>query len=814
MNLPFVIDVSISLFFIFLILSLLASELQELLTTLLQWRASHLKESIEVLLAGGVRTQQEEQARDLVNKLYNDPLIKNINQEAKGLAGSMRTITRYPQYLFPSNQGRSFWGKNRTSGPSYISPDTFATSLMEQLGLPILARKLIEVRLQKFATRVIGIYDVQVNLQEDGTEDRSIKIPADRDPRLKELWNKGRIRLMAERANQPHLRNLDRDRNFRILVEEFDDILNDFNIGETNLVTSVERMGESLSNYIANYPLPKSNNDEAESSQSQAEIAAIDQTEARENNPLSLSQNEDPDPVYFAKRLRAFKLGVFGEKSERAVASGALRPSLLEIAELINQSSSTYREVAAAYQELVTAGKELDKEVLPRLKDKLLETHVEVLEQQLAAKYLDEIEQQLQTTQPQAIHPFKKKLTAIHEKLEQALMRAGKPLRRRRGLFRRLRTWIAYQWQRIVISSPRRLKQQHKQIIFEISDRLPESTQQNLIATVLSTLTDQELYGDEANVDFGLIDCVLDQLTNEERRFLVDKVLTDLSQQESWDEKTDKKQRSLYEKYQTYKTIQQILGKLPNPVKESFAILARRAQARVQQTGNDINQFREEVSLWFDRSMSRASGVYKRNTKGVAILIGLILVAVTNVDAGFIVDRLSNDENLRNVVTEKAISLESETDLESIRTTTNEALKELALPIGWNPTNVAQQLGCPPHNSNELTGWEKLNKVCQVNSSPANKQPNQLPSNPFQAFISSTGNLLHSVAAYVVKYYSAMLRILFGWLIAGIAISMGAPFWFDMLGKFVHVRNSGSKPPSTEENQAVAKTSGAETTVK
>ena len=35
-----------------------------------------------------------------------------------------------------------------------------------------------------------------------------------------------------------------------------------------------------------------------------------------------------------------------------------------------------------------------------------------------------------------------------------------------------------------------------------------------------------------------------------------------------------------------------------------------------------------------------------------------------------------------------------------------------------------------------------------------------------------------------------------GWWVSGVAIAMGAPFWFDLLGKIVNVRNSGSKPKS------------------
>jgi hypothetical protein len=34
------------------------------------------------------------------------------------------------------------------------------------------------------------------------------------------------------------------------------------------------------------------------------------------------------------------------------------------------------------------------------------------------------------------------------------------------------------------------------------------------------------------------------------------------------------------------------------------------------------------------------------------------------------------------------------------------------------------------------------------------------------------------------------LRVLFGWLITAIALSMGAPFWFDLLGKIMNVRNA------------------------
>ena len=52
MNLPVILDIVIGLIFIYLSFSLLASEIQAILTTILQWRATHLKKSIEELISG------------------------------------------------------------------------------------------------------------------------------------------------------------------------------------------------------------------------------------------------------------------------------------------------------------------------------------------------------------------------------------------------------------------------------------------------------------------------------------------------------------------------------------------------------------------------------------------------------------------------------------------------------------------------------------------------------------------------------------------------------------------------------------------
>ncbi len=619
MGLPFVIDVAIGLLFIYLILSLLASELQELLTTLLQWRAKHLKDAIEILLAGGVETKEQSEVVDLVDKLYNDPLLKNINQEAKGVVSrGLREVTRW---LFPGNRKGAF-GHNRSSGPSYIAPETFATSLINSLGISVLAEKLTEVRLAKFINRIVGNY----TMQEDGTA----SVPAPET--LTNNWEKGGIRVIGEKVG---IMDLGADEKFKILVEDYDDILKDFKSGEAELSTCIDRMGYGLSAYI-----------EA--------CAAYD----------AAAWNLDAKTKdYFIRRLRSFKLGLFGETNERAILSGGLRPNAFEVADLVNQTSKTYKELENAYA---------------------------VMETQAGA---------------------------IAEKVD-ALVNA-------------------------------QLEEYNKELKKPVH---------------------------------------LKNLSNEKRRLFINEALSYLLE---LGEITDE-DRKTYETYTTYQEIKRLLQNIPQPVRDSLQSLAGRAHAKAQQTGDYVNQFRDEIATWFDRSMSRSSGVYKRNAKGVAILIGITLAIITNADSFYIVRRISSDDDLRRVVTERATQIAPGTtaktltvqELDDLKDRADAALQDLILPIGWNPPTVIRQFRCninpaaiadPDAPVSRAQERADLRRACLG--------PQAAPNMPV---------ILQLIVAKPVEF---LLRLL-GWLVTGIAIAMGAPFWFDLLSKVINVRNSGSKPPS------------------
>ncbi len=117
MSLPAIVDVAIGLIFIYLILSLLASEIQEFITTIFQWRSKHLRESIEILLNGGIpdkylnSSQVKKEilkAKKLVNKIYQHPLINSLNYDnEKSLPNSFARYIRSFNRVFNQSQSTS-----------------------------------------------------------------------------------------------------------------------------------------------------------------------------------------------------------------------------------------------------------------------------------------------------------------------------------------------------------------------------------------------------------------------------------------------------------------------------------------------------------------------------------------------------------------------------------------------------------------------------------------------------------------------------------------------------------------------------------
>jgi len=169
------------------------------------------------------------------------------------------------------------------------------------------------------------------------------------------------------------------------------------------------------------------------------------------------------------------------------------------------------------------------------------------------------------------------------------------------------------------------------------------------------------------------------------------------------------------------------------------------------EVGDDFSEARAKLEAWYNSAMDRLSGEYKRHTQRWLFGIGLVVVVLTNADAIAITDRLSQNDALRNVVVAEARAALAESGLNDESFSDLRArLNDPSLPIGW-------ENGWPGPDRSELQGSGQ----------------------------------------YVDYVLSNMWKVLFGpvigWLLTTLAITLGAPFWFDVLNKFTSVRSS-NKP--------------------
>jgi hypothetical protein len=159
--------------------------------------------------------------------------------------------------------------------------------------------------------------------------------------------------------------------------------------------------------------------------------------------------------------------------------------------------------------------------------------------------------------------------------------------------------------------------------------------------------------------------------------------------------------------------------------------VGRALRTLVEQSGEDLNVLRTNLETWFNGSMDRVSGAYKRRTQWVIFALGLVLAVTLDANTITIVKKLAKDATLRGVVVAQAGVVANNPDILKADLQKNMTqLESLGLPLG---------------------------------------RPNGFQfTDPFtQEFIFTS---------------------LLGWLLTAGAVSLGAPFWFDLLNKFMVIR--------------------------
>jgi hypothetical protein len=186
--------------------------------------------------------------------------------------------------------------------------------------------------------------------------------------------------------------------------------------------------------------------------------------------------------------------------------------------------------------------------------------------------------------------------------------------------------------------------------------------------------------------------------------------------------------------------------------------------ALIDDDSNDLRSTRLILARWFDEAMARVSGTYKRRSQAIAATLAVLICVAANADTIAIQKSLWTDDVLRTRVAQDAA--------DAIR----------AKPVnGTMPPGMTDKGELRKINDNYILAMNEVTTLGLPLGWPAIAQDAQPQPNCI------VGRLcLRSGEGWGTK--------LVGLILSAVAVAMGAPFWFDLLSKFVNLRSSGTSP--------------------
>lgn len=283
-------------------------------------------------------------------------------------------------------------------------------------------------------------------------------------------------------------------------------------------------------------------------------------------------------------------------------------------------------------------------------------------------------------------------------------------------------------------------------------------------------------------------------------------------------------------------------------------------------SGADPTVFQARLEQWFNDTMERATGWYKKYTHLVLFVIGLFVAIAFNVDSLAIRRILTTNRTAREQMVEMAIESKDHLNPDTLLNGHNsrldstynlvaaDALKAndvLGLGRPWKDTaNMWKDSMASKDFTKRLAALEKENSIIQDSIGTLNDTLNQsgillrelaerkdasspviansirnlkrfiqkdstalkvLLSNPRATEyrrmqqLKQRGEYIQARRANKLFLYSPNQaggwETFFGWIITALAITLGAPFWFDLLSKLISLRGTGTKIDTEDSGQ-------------
>lgn len=246
---------------------------------------------------------------------------------------------------------------------------------------------------------------------------------------------------------------------------------------------------------------------------------------------------------------------------------------------------------------------------------------------------------------------------------------------------------------------------------------------------------------------------------------------------------------------------------------------------------NDIDKFKKSLQTWYDDMMKQTTVWYKRNIQVWLFGIGMLIAIAFNVDTLKIASFLSTNREARQNMVELAIAVQKNYEGKEIgdsisgevikQTKQDIAASQKILGNGWDDEWMWCYGKCRKKVDTALV--ERANKKRLLDSievrvkkidTDSTLQTDSSKKAAKIKLLDSAKTLKTEIAVIdekvkhcqqftIGKFFGAMgqaswwLRFL-GWVLTAFAISLGAPFWFDLLNKFIRLRSGISTAESSK----------------
>jgi hypothetical protein len=262
--------------------------------------------------------------------------------------------------------------------------------------------------------------------------------------------------------------------------------------------------------------------------------------------------------------------------------------------------------------------------------------------------------------------------------------------------------------------------------------------------------------------------------------------------------------------------------------RETLGIL----QMQLRNSLYSLDDFKKSLEDWFNDSMDRVSGWYKRQVQFILFFLGFIMAMTLNVDIIQIATTLSKDKDARDKMVELA-----QKDVDNYKN--DPRVMHILSNSNVKPDDPQLQ---PLYKEYK----DKMDAVKAIVDTDANSPTSMLAlgwkdfglsvdgprvQQQYAAELEDNLSTLHDrhkdysdsicyklavqqiydhhwmrlkVGYVFSQTFSNGLKIL-GFLILSFAVCLGAPFWFDLLSKFVQLRGSGKKEGGSDNSAPPAK---------